>query len=457
MKWSFNNFKNWNTLIEFYTDLTKLDYARNKLIHLPEYIEPKLIILYYSFNNLTILPNYIGLWVNLIELDCARNKLTHLPESIGLCINLTKLDCAFNKLKHLPECFGLCVNLTKLNCSNNKLTRLPEGIGSKLKILQFERNNITALPNYIGSNSNEIWCKYNKLTSIPESIGPNLIDLFCDANNLTTLPKSIGLCVNLVSLYCSFNNLTTLPNSIGLCANLYSFNCDNNQLTTLPAELGNCKRLRFMVYYNNPIEFIPLNVQRLIGRMRNRQYIYGDRQNVHNHEIQQSIAKSIYSLLNDSLSLVLLEKNNTINNIINSSLSDKTKSALIEYSTDTSVHTVLNISFKELLDYVWQRINRHSDKENILRILEEEMSDAECKCFTGRMSRLVNCLNGFYDDICVGIGAKEQIGNIIVLIRDKLIVQGKYTAAAHKQQVRAALQERGYKDDEITVWLDYIE
>jgi len=191
--------------------------------------------------------------------------------------------------------------------------------------------------------------------------------------------------------------------------------------------------------------------------VKNHQGIYGDNQNVHNHDIQQSISKSVYSILNDSLSLVLSIKNNTLNNIINSSLSDKTKSALVEYSEDVSVHTVLNISFKELLDYVWQRIENHSDKENILRILEEEMSDAECKCFTGRMSRLVNCLNGFYDDICVEIGAKEQIGNIIILIKDRLVSEAKYTVSAHKEQVKAALTERGYTDEEMSGWINYIE
>jgi len=195
--------------------------------------------------------------------------------------------------------------------------------------------------------------------------------------------------------------------------------------------------------------------------VQNHQGIYGDGQNVHNHEIQQSIAKSVCSLLNDilplSLSQPLSVQNSTIDNILKSSLADKTKQALIEYSEDVSVHTVLNISFKELLDYVWQRISQHSDKENILRILEDEMSDAECKCFTGRISRLVNCLNGFYDDIRVEVGAKEQIGNIIILIKNKLIDQGKYTVAAHKEEVRLALQEREYSDEQINGWIDYIE
>ena len=49
------------------------------------------------------------------------------------------------------------------------------------------------------------------------------------------------------------------------------------------------------------------------------------------------------------------------------------------------------------------------------------MNDSVCKCFTGRMSRLINCLNGFDDLVEIKISDKEQIGNIIVTIRNKLI------------------------------------
>jgi len=298
-------------------------------------------------------------------LHCSENSLISLPISIGNLTNLTILNCSYNNLISLPESIGLLINLTNLCCCYNQLTTLPESIG-----------NLT-----------------------------NLTVLYCSKNRLTSLPDSVGLLTNLDELICEYNELIVLPKSIGNLQNLTQLYCDDNQLITLPAELGNCKNIRTLYYYNNPIEFIPVNVQRLINRIINPQDIYDNRQNVQNHDIQQSISKSIINLLNDTMQRQL-SVNSTIDNILKSSLADKTKSALVEYSEDLSVHTVLNISFRELLDCVWQRIENHSNKENILRILEDEMSDAECKCFTGRMSRLVNCLNGFYDDICVEIGEK---------------------------------------------------
>ena len=35
----------------------------------------------------------------------------------------------------------------------------------------------------------------------------------------------------------------------------------------------------------------------------------------------------------------------------------------------------------------------------MFEILNIEMEDSLCKCMTGRFSRLINVLNGYYDDI----------------------------------------------------------
>ncbi len=85
------------------------------------------------------------------------------------------------------------------------------------------------------------------------------------------------------------------------------------------------------------------------------------------------------------------------------------------------------------------------------------MNDSICKCFTGRMSRLINCLNGFDDLVEIKISDKEQIGNIIVAIRNKLIENNTYSVDLHKEIVKKELIELQYSDDIITEYLEYIE
>ena len=55
----------------------------------------------------------------------------------------------------------------------------------------------------------------------------------------------------------------------------------------------------------------------------------------------------------------------------------------------------------------------------IQKRMNEEMLDSECKCFTGRISRLVNCLSGYSDKVVIQISENEEINNIISVIINK--------------------------------------
>ena len=183
--------------------------------------------------------------------------------------------------------------------------------------------------------------------------------------------------------------------------------------------------------------------------------VYNDGQNVHNHQIQQSIRDSIYSVMSGKPILTIDE---TVVEIIKSPiLTEPTKQLIMEYCEDDSIHSVLNITFKELMVNVWNIIRSHKERDNILAILNDEINDANCKCFTGRMSRLINCLNGFDDRVSISIADNSQIGNIILLVRKRLENENKYSVSHHKELVREELIERGYDATVISVWIEYIE
>ncbi len=81
------------------------------------------------------------------------------------------------------------------------------------------------------------------------------------------------------------------------------------------------------------------------------------------------------------------------------------------------------------------------------------MSESICKCFTGRLSRLINTLNGFDDRVCIMISNNDAIGNIIVMIiaqnKDKNITEIKAIC-------KIELLSRGYTIDIIDEWVEYI-
>ena len=304
---------------------------------------------------------------------------------------LTKLNLSHTNLTHLPVEIGQLTQLTTLNLSNNKLTLLTVEIG--------------------------------KLTQ--------LTTLYLYKNNLTNLPVEIGQLTQLTTLYLHYNNLTHLPVEIGQLTQLTNLYLSNNMIENLL----------------NPI------IQRVIQRIANRNNgntIYTDTQNVHSSSIQKSIRDSINKLINAFIvdyPLTYLEW---------SELNQKTKEIITEYMDCNDIHSMLNITFKELFIAVVIEMESLSPdlQVEIQKRLNEEMQESECKCFTGRISRLVNCLSGYSDKVCIQITENEEINNIISVIMNKRELK---TIEILKEEVSVALTERGYANEKIRDWLEYVE
>jgi hypothetical protein len=117
----------------------------------------------------------------------------------------------------------------------------------------------------------------------------------------------------------------------------------------------------------------------------------------------------------------------------------------------------MNLTFLDVLTSVWNRISINENANEIKSVLNIEMEDAECKCFTGKISRLVNCLSGIDELVEIQISENEQIGNIITLVRNSLKMEHRYTHALHKSMATTALKEHGYTDEVISAWVKFID
>ena len=138
-------------------------------------------------------------------------------------------------------------------------------------------------------------------------------------------------------------------------------------------------------------------------------------------------------------------------------LTNQTKQILIDYQSSKDIYSALNITFGELLMYVFNRIEINEHKDEIKRILNIEMNDSICKCFTGRMSRLVNCLNGFDNLVNIKIADNEQISQIIITVRNMLEKENRYDIDLHKKIVTDQLRDMKYEKIVINEWVNNIE
>jgi len=344
-------------------------------------------------------------------------------------------------------------NIVYINCSNNNLTELPSNLPESLDELHCSYNKLTELPSKLPESLQELDCSNNNLTSLPPNLPESLYKLYCRNNNLTSLPSNLP--ESLQILECSSNKITSLPPN--LPESLKILWCSNNKLTSLPINLHELRNLTYVYYINNEIEYIPPQTTRFLNRLKNtgmtQPKLYNDRQNVHDHQIQESIRNSTNSVMADKPSITIEEMNEEI--VCSSVLTEVTKRLLMEYCGNESIHGVMGITFKELLLAVWSIIREHKDGNEIIGIMNTEIADADCKCFTGKMSRLINCLNGYDDRVVITMAENDQIGNIIIIEKEKLCKE--YDIEKHKSNVKIAMEERGYPKETIEEWICYIE
>jgi hypothetical protein len=395
----------------------------------------------------------------VVYLDCSDNKIYSLPKSFSKLTSLQVFRCPGNNIKFLPDELSNLTSLQILHCSNNDLESLPDLSGlTSLQTLNCSVNNLKFLPDLSRLTSLKNFdCSYNKLEVLPDLSALTSLERFhFSYNSLRVIPDILRL-TSLQILNCSYNKIEFLPDLSGLNSLQYFYFSSNN-IKILPLSLLQCRNLRYISCSDNQIENTLPVLTRFFSRLKDTTgkdlKVYSDTQSVHNAAIQDCIRKSILNILEKE------RGSKSLDQILNEILSDEiltkeTKESLFEYCRNSEIHSTLNISFSDFLIPVWTRIQSHKESLEMKKIMNIEMTDALCKCFTGRLSRLLNVLNGYYEDIKIEISENDQIANIIYLTREFL--SDKYDLEAHKELVRREMSERKYNSETIDIWVDAIE
>src|SRR3990167_7458423 len=324
--------------------------------------------------------------------------------------------------------------------------------------LYLSNRRITQIPNEIGrfQNLQALYLCVNDLTQICPEIGQlkNLQELHTSNNKITRIANEIGNLQNLQILQLYNNKITQIPNEIGQLLNLHDLHLHNNQMAMIPANIILCNNLVRVTYHDNVIGHNIQCVRRFLDRIRNSggtiNNMYNDAQNVHTSSIQTSVKNSIFNLLNTNYKVN--EMNSYIEDLI---LTTKTKQLITEYISIKETHSQLDCTFEEVFNAVWNEISTLpiNFQNEVKKRLNEEMDDAECKCYTGRIIRLVNCLSGYTNKVLIQISDAEQIGNIISLVKNKY---RDSSINEIKQIVKNELTERRFDTNIIEEWILYI-
>jgi hypothetical protein len=368
---------------------------------------------------------------DLVQISIFNVGLSTFPVSVLDFKKLRHLSVAGNSITSLPSEIEVLEHLQNFSISCNKVEKIPEQL--------FNLKNLTRL------------CLFNNPVGVlsPSIKNLDLKELEVGMNGLTFLPPEIGDLTNLTYLDVGLNKLKNLPKEITNLIHLEYLDVSNNLLTTVPSEIAGFQRLTNFYYYNNPLEYIPPQIRRLAERLKNSQKIYDDKQSVHNSHIQKTFRETVFRLANKKPELGIAE---VLNEIEESELKESSKRALVEYYMGKDVHSGIGMTYSELLVLVWDRIRNHCHRKEILSVLDTEVADSKSLCFTGRITRLVNCLNGFDTDVIINISENEQLSNLMVLINNRYD-----NLEEKKQELFKAMKERGFSKEKIDEWVGYID
>lgn len=383
-------------------------------------------------------PDNSFLWENndlLFYCGCSNNTIV---ESL-------QLQNSF--LPFIPWNVYKLTNILRINLSENQLKCIPPEIG-KLIHLQ----NFYACENHISEIADEFYDLINLQT------------VKLDYNNLTQLSERISNLQSLAVLNISHNSLSSLPNSINQMRSLRELDISSNNFTNFPQQIMTLE-LDTLSHTSNPFENIPPNVTEYLNRFSRAFFnynrpvvnnsIYTDAESVHNSNVQKCIRESIARILVVEI---------TVNNVLaylfaNNKIDVEVKLLLLDYckGTEHYKNQTVDVTYEQLLKIVLSIIETKPNKDDIFKIMNDEIRSSKGKCFTGRISKLLNVLTGNDERVIIHIADNEQIGNIVINERNKLLKNNQYTVEKHKEVVEQQLMERDYDEETIKEYVDCIE
>jgi hypothetical protein len=292
------------------------------------------------------------------------------------------------------------------------------------------------------------------------NIGDTGAVALAEAFKMNTTISVVGLSGNNIG----DTGAATLGEAFKMNTTITAVNLSRNNITRLPASLAQNRTITQLYYCFNPIDYIPPSVQRWLDRFQQQQNanIYKDSQNVHNRRIQQCVSDSMERIMNEGPPCY--ESIEQVHDVIvkDEVLTEECKEALIQYAADTHVHSELGLTFGEALRYVYSRIESNPNAEGIKGVLNQEMSDSLCKCFTGRITRLINCLNALDPLVEINLLSENEMINMVCKqvyesLEEQEEINGKgqqkgteeepvaaiLTAENYRQQVEEELEKRG--------------
>jgi hypothetical protein len=152
----------------------------------------------------------------------------------------------------------------------------------------------------------------------------------------------------------------------------------------------------------------------LAGGHLSRNNIFKNAQNVHIRSIEESVEQlieklSTYYPRNKTVYDFETSYENILEKIVDLPQADEVKGALLRITIDRAVYGNSNMTLSTILAKMWTYIQDSEHREELEKRLFEELVDSNSKCSTGYVSRIVNTLSGYDEEMSLRISFEDQI------------------------------------------------
>jgi len=179
-----------------------------------------------------------------------------------------------------------------------------------------------------------------------------------------------------------------------------------------------------------------------------------DNQNVHTSVAVQQTKEMVQKLLNipvpDEYRWNMVECSKTPGDIIMCcKLTPKGGWQMIaKYCQDENIYEMGQGIYGKVLDCVWQYVLKSADKEDLCKILKQEMEDNIGMCAQGNLTRLCNILSGYMEGIGPQESPAEVLGRKLPLLMEIDNIEERMNEA-YKLLVELAIPEEQ--------WMSWVE
>lgn len=414
---TYSAFKRFNEKVKSTTIRSFFLYVSKKL-----YVHAFIDLNSYFFNNKflglkeLVLRNALKSRVG-IDFENIVNLIPNLRELYITKFNVFNIDLIISRLKVIDLQKCVIFSDFKNNCFHPKVKQITlirnqyngvvefDDFSQYLKLILIEITffNFFSKPkfplystclNYIWMSNVTIGEKYN----FPQTKEDSL-EYFVFNNGVDWSDILFPSCV--YDLIITSNNITKYPI---LPPKIEYLDIRGNYSERLPRNLILCNQLKH-IYYDTDVIVLSLQEQRYMEFLFfkvDEVTIYYDDQNIHNTFIQQSFIESCKNLMDDRIP----------DYQFNGVGDEKVDMIIQKDCLNKEVHCKLLVSYKEIFQKVWNRIQSSDNldtREIMIERLKDEIRDSDEKCFLGKVTRIVNSLVGFFDDIQIQIGSSDQI------------------------------------------------